>query len=223
MKSIKNRIIWFAAVLFALVLLGTHAQAADTEGFNSEKIIAELEKQMKLTQEQWEELKPVIEEKSRDLSKGIHESVDKGFAELDKLSKQFDEMTKEAEKKINEIVSSEEAMKFREYLSKIDKEAVAEVKDKMISDLNSLLELSEEQAKKIEPVLKESFDEFSTMMKDLTEESSRDWNEFKQEFEKLTKDLYDKVQETLDDEQMEKLEEYNEKQKDKVEHILFRA
>ncbi len=39
--------------------------------------------------------------------------------------------------------------------------------------------------------------------------------------EKLTKDLYDKVQETLDDEQLEKLEKYNEDQKEDIKKALF--
>lgn len=214
-------------LLFGIVtisaFLGFQAQAADKEGFNSEKIIADLEKQMELSKEKWEKLKPVLEEKSRDLSQGLHESVDKGMAELDKLTKQFDQMTKDAEKKTREILTSEEAMKFREQLSKIDKEAIDNATDKMIADLNSLLELSAEQAKKIEPALKESFEEFSTMMKGFADESSKDWNKFKQDFEKLTKDLYKKVEETLNDQQLEKLEKYNEEQKDNIERVMFRA
>lgn len=223
MKSIKIQILMFSAMFFSLLLFTIQVHAAEADSFDSEKIIAELEEQVKLSKEQWEKLKPVIEEKSKDLSKGIHESVDKGFAELDKLTKQFDTMTKDAEKKFNKIVTSDEAMKLRESLAKIDKEAIDKAKDKMVADLNGLLELSEEQAKKIKPVLEESFNELSAMIEGLAEEGTRNWSEFKKDFEKLTKDLYDKVQETLDDEQMEKLEEYNEKQEENIKRIVFRA
>lgn len=223
MKVIKRQFVAIFIMLFLLPPATLQSQTEETEGFNSEKIIAELEKQIDLSKEQWEKLKPVIKEKSEEMSKGINDSVDKGFAELDKLSKQFESMTRDAEKKIDEIVSSEEAKKLGDYLAKIDKEAIDAAKDKMIADLNGLLELSEEQAKKIKPVLEESFAELSAMTQGLAEEGSRNWSEFKKDFEKLTEDLYNKVQETLDNKQMEKLEEYNDQQKEKIEKVLFRV
>lgn len=209
--------------ILLLGLLCLPAQSGDTEEFDSEKIISELEKQMELSKEKWEQLKPVIEEKSKDLSQGLKDSVDKGMAELDKLTKQFDKMSKDAETKMKELLSSEEAQKLRDYLAKIDKDTIEKAQKKMVQDLNELLELSEEQAKKIEPVLEESFNEIGDMIKGLADEGARNWDEFRKDFEKLTKDLHDKLKETLDQEQMEKLDEYNEEQKEKIQRALFTA
>ena len=195
--------------------------SADTEEFNSEKMISELEKQMDLSREKWEQLKPVIEEKSKDLSEGLKESVDKGYAELDKLTQKFDTMSKDAEQKVKDILSSEEAMKLREELAKIDKEAIDKAKEKMVADLNALLVLTEEQAQKLKPVLEDSFNQLADMVQGLADESTKSWNEFKEQFETLTKDLYDKVQETLDEEQLKKLEKYNEDQKEDIKKALF--
>ena len=44
---------------------------------------------------------------------------------------------------------------------------------------------------------------------------------FGYQFAPRYRDLYDKVQETLDDEQMEKLEKYNEEQKEDIKKALF--
>jgi hypothetical protein len=63
----------------------------------------------------------------------------------------------------------------------------------------------------------------STLIQGFAKEGIRNWEEFKKDFEKLTKDLYDKVQETLDDEQMKKLEQYNKEQKEKIERVLFKV
>lgn len=223
MKVFKRQIITIFIMLFLLTFSTLQAQTDDTEGFDSEKVFAELEEKMNLSKEQWEKLKPVLEEKSREMSKNIDESVDKGFAELDKLSKQFQTMTEDAEKKLDEIVSSEEAQKIRDYLAKIDKEAIDEAKDKMVADLNALLDLSEEQAKKIQPVIEKSINELNAMIQGLAAEGSRNWNDFKKDLEELKEDIYDKVQDTLDDEQMKKFEEYNDKQEEKIERTLFRV
>lgn len=221
MRRLPKSVIFTLVSLLVSGMLTVSVQSADTEEFNSEKIISELEKQMDLSREKWEQLKPVIEEKSKEMSEGLKESVDKGYAELDKMTKKFDSMSKDAEKKVKDILSSEEAMKLREQLAKVDKEAIDEAKEKMIADLNALLALTEEQAQKLKPMLEDSFNQISDRVQGLAEEGTENWNEFKEEFEKLTKDLYDKVQETLDDEQLEKLEKYNEDQKEDIKKALF--
>ena len=176
---------------------------------------------MDLSREKWDQLKPVIEEKSKEMSEGLKESVDKGYGELEKMTKKFDSMSKDAEQKVKDILSSEEAMKLREQLAKVDKEAIDNAKKKMIADLNELLVLTEEQAQKLQPVLEDSFNQLADKIQQLAKEGSKDWTEFKQDFEKMTRDLYDKVQETLDDEQLEKLEKYNEDQKEDIKKALF--
>lgn len=112
-------------------------------------------------------------------------------------------------------------MKLREQLAKVDKEAIDNAKKKMIADLNELLALTEEQAQKLQPVLEDSFNQLADKIQELAKEGSKDWTEFKQDFEKMTRDLYDKVRETLDDEQLEKLEKYNEDQKEDIKKALF--
>lgn len=193
------------------------------EEFNSEKVISELEKQMDLSREKWEQLKPVIEEKSKEMSEGLKESVDKGYAELEKLTKKFDTMSKDAEQKVKDILSSEEAMKLREELAKIDKDAIDQAKNKMIAELNELLALTEEQAQKLKPVLEDSFNQLAEKIQEAAKEGSQDWNAFMQDLEELTRDLYDKVQETLNDEQLEKFEEYNNDQKEDIKKALLTA
>lgn len=211
------------SIVMILMFFCFQVQSAETEGIDSEKIITELEKQMDLSRDKWEKLKPIMEEKSKDLSEGIKDSVDKGFAELEKLSKKFDAMSKDAEQKVKDILSSEEAMKFREQLAKIDKEAIDKTKEKMVADLNELLELTDEQVQKLKPVLEDSFNKWAEIIQSLAAEGTRNWEEFRQDFEKVTRDLYDKVKETLDEEQMKKLEEYNEEQKEDIKRALFTA
>ena len=223
MHTVKAIIVLALSHLLLLGFLCLPAHSSDTEEFDSEKIIAELEKQMELSREKWEQLKPVIEEKSKDLSQGLKDSMDKGMAELDKMTKQFDKMSKDAEAKMKELLTSEEVQRLRDQPAKIDKETIEKAKKKMVTDLNNLLDLTEEQAKKIEPVLEESLNELGDMIKGLADEGSRNWDEFKKDFEQMTKDLHDKVKETLDKEQMEKLEEYNEDQKEKIQRALFTA
>ncbi|NNK14851.1 MAG: hypothetical protein HKP52_11490 [Desulfofustis sp.] len=221
MKLLPVSLILSLFFLLASTVLTTDLMAADIEELNSEKIISEMEKQLDLSREKWEQLKPVIEEKSKEMAEGIKESVEKGYAGLDQLTQKFDSMSKETEQKVKDVLSSEEAMRLRQELAKIDKEAIDQAKVKMIAKLNELLALTEEQAQKLKPVLEDSINQVAEKMQEVAQEGAQDWNEFKKDLEKLTRDLYDKVQETLDDEQMEKLEKYNEEQKEDIKKTLF--
>ncbi|MBT8353742.1 MAG: hypothetical protein KJO60_04410 [Desulfofustis sp.] len=221
MKLLPVSLILSLFFLLASTVLTTDLMAADIEELNSEKIISEMEKQLDLSREKWEQLKPVIEEKSKEMAEGIKESVEKGYAGLDQLTQKFDSMSKETEQKVKDVLSSEEAMRLRQELAKIDKEAIDQAKVKMIAKLNELLALTEEQAQKLKPVLEDSINQVAEKMQEVAQEGAQDWNEFKKNLEKLTRDLYDKVQETLDDEQMEKLEKYNEDQKEDIKKALF--
>jgi hypothetical protein len=221
MNRISGRMTLFVVAASMMMLTYTTGSAEDE--FNSEKIISELEKQMDVSLEKWEQLKPVISEKSEELSKQMKGSIDRGYAELDELARKFDLMSKDAEQKVKDILSSEEAMKFRETLAKIDKKAIDEAKNKMIADLNELLDLTEDQARKIKPILEESFTEMSEKISELRGKGEKNWEDFKKDFEKLTSDLYDKVQDILNDEQIEKLELFNQKQEGAIKQALFDA
>lgn len=57
-------------LMLALVVVSSPVFSQDTKEFSSEKMISELEKQMDLTREQWEKLKPVLDQKSKELFPG---------------------------------------------------------------------------------------------------------------------------------------------------------
>jgi len=218
MQPIKNILI----ILFCTVFIAIPAFASEEKkGFDSEKMIQELEKKLELSREQWEKLKPVLDEKSRELKQSMHETVDKGYMELEELSKKLETMSEDAETKVKEMLSSEEVQKFREYLSKIDEEAIKEAKDKMVAELTALLELTEEQAAKLKPVLEDGMVQLTALLNELAQEGSRSWEKFREKLEQVTRDLKDSLQETLDDEQMKRLEEYNKEQKVKIQKAFF--
>lgn len=223
MRTFKRGRRYFTALLLVVTIFSVQTLAEEKkteESLSADTIVSELEKQLNLSREKWEQLKPVLEEKSRALSESMKQSIDEGVIELNKMAEKFDQMTKDAEEKVKDILTSDEARKFREELSRIDRQALEQAKEKMIADLNDVLELTEDQIEKLKPVFEESFNKLSEMIQELAAEGSANWQEFKEDFEAVTKDLYDKVQETLNDDQMKKLEEYKEKEKEDIQHVL---
>ncbi len=211
--------LFFKVIIFASLLVSS-ASAADKE-FDSEQILSDLESKLKLSSDKLSRLKPAIDEKSAELTKSMHESVDKGFAHLHDLSEKLDSVSKDAEKKAEEILNSEEMDKFKDYLSKIDEKAIKEMKDRVVADLSAALELTEAQVKKLKPILEDSYTQLSEIFTELAKEGNKSWEGFKQQYEKFSEDLQEKLQDTLDKRQMEKLKKYNEENKVKVQNALY--
>ena len=215
-----RHLILFFVVLIFLTISFSSVFSADKE-FDSEQILSDLESQLDLSSEKMSSLKPAIETKSAELKKSMHESVDKGFIQLDKFSEKLESVSRDAEKKAGEILNSEEMNKLKDYLSKIDKKAVTEMKDRAVADLSAVLELTEEQVVKLKPVLEDSFAQMGKMFDDLAREGNRSWEGFKKQYEELSRELRDKLQGTLDNEQMRRLEKYNEEKKVKVQEAFY--
>ncbi len=210
---------FFFKVIIVSSLLLTSSSAAENE-FDSEQILSDLESQLELSKEKMSDLKPAINTKSAELKKSIHESIDKGFLQLDEMSAKLESVSRDAEKKAGEILNSEEMIKFKNYLSKIDEKAIKEMKDRTVADLSALLELTEAQMLKLKPVLEDSYNQLGGIFNNLAKEGNKSWNGIKKQYEQLSRELREKLQKTLDNNQMEKFEKYNKEKKEKIKRAL---
>lgn len=213
----------FVSILTVVVLFMLSGAASSTENaeFDSEKMLSDLEKKLQLSQEQLQKLKPALDAKSAELKKSIQESLDKGFIEYEKLSKKLDDVSRDAEKKVEQALTSEEMMQLRDYLRNLDKDAINKAKDSLIQEFSALLELTEEQAEKLMPVLEESFSKLAEMLDLLSEQGIKSWDDFKLKYDDLIKDLREKLQEILNNKQMESFENHSDELKDKIHETVF--
>lgn len=207
-------------VLLSLTLAAAGSWASEDK-FDSEKMLSELDKKLELSQEQINKLKPVIDEKSAQLKKSIDESVEKGFVEIEKMSKGLDEISKDAEKQVERVLNSDEMAQLKEYLNSIDEEAIEEAKNQLIAEMTTLLELTEEQIASLKPIFEDGLKQLEGLLERLVKEGGDSLAEFKREYEKLSKQLQEKLQQQLDKKQMDKLEKYSDERKEKIQQALF--
>lgn len=215
----KKLITFFSLCVFLSMSLTTYSGTNDD--FNSEKMLSDLEKQLKLSREKLEKLKPALDAKSAELKQSMHDSIDKGFVELEQLSEKLDAVSKDAEKKVREVLTSEEMQQLQDYLSKIDKDAINRVKETLIAEFSAILKLSEEQAVKLKPIIEDSFNQLAGIMDRFAREGMKSLEDFKTQYDQLTKELNKKLKDTLDRDQMESLEKHSEELKVKIQDTVF--
>jgi hypothetical protein len=199
------------------LLINNVGFAAENETFNTEKMISDLNDKIELSKEQWEKLKPVLDEKSDELKRSIDEYVDKGYIHMDEMSGKLKEVGKDTEKKLEAFLNSEEMQKLKNYLNELDEEAIKEAKDRLVAEFSEILVLTEEQVDKLKPVLEDSMSQMSEMIQELADRGSSGWEEFKKQYKALTEELKKKLEDTLDKQQMERFEQYKQDKRDKIE------
>jgi len=209
------------AIVTAVCMVTAVASGMEGDEFDSEKMLSDIEKKLQLSQEKLQKLKPALDAKSAELKKSIQESIDKGFIEFEKLSKKLDAVSKDAEKKVEQALTSEEMMQLRDYLSNIDKDAINKAKETLILEFTALLELTEEQAEKLKPILEDSFSHLAVMFDQLSEQGIRNWDDFKTKYDDLIKDLREKLQDSLNSEQMDSFENHSDELKEKIHKTVF--
>ena len=210
-------IITIATVLFLGSGIG-HSQ--DKETFSTDKLISDLNSKIELSKEQWEKLKPLLDEKSDALKKSIEEYADKGSVYMGEMSDKLKDVSKDTEKKLEAFLNSAEVDTLKRYLDELDKEAVKQAKDKMVAELTEILELTEDQAKKLKPALEDGMEQLTILLEDLAKKGRGGWEEFKKQYKALTEELKQKFDDTLNEKQMQKFEEYKQDKQDTIEMAL---
>jgi hypothetical protein len=191
------------------------------EEFDAETMLADLERQLRLSSEELAKLKPALDAKSKELKKSINESVDGGFLELEALTSQLDAASKKAQAQLKESFSSEEMQRLRDYLQKIDKEAITQATDELVAQLTTFLKLTETQILELKPTLEEAFNQLGDMLSKLAQEGSKSLEEFKKNYESLSEELRQNMESTLDREQIKLFNQHRQELRENIEASLF--
>ena len=208
------------ATAMAAFLAGTPAYA-DMEEFDTEKMLTDLENQLKLSSEELAKLKPALDAKSKELRNSINKSVDRGFVELEALTSQLDAASKEAQAQLKEAFSSEEMQQLRDYLNKIDKEAIKQATDELVAQLTAFLKLTETQILELKPMLEDAFNRLGEMLSKLARQGNMTLEEFKNNYEALSEELRQKMESALDREQIKLFNQHRQELRENIEASLF--
>ncbi len=212
----------FIPVLFLAACLLTAAAGYTSENgtFSMERMIAELNGKLELSKEQWEKVKPALGEKSEELKKSISEYVDKGYLQMEEMSRKLKGVSEDTEQKLTAFLNSEEMEKLKSYLDKMDEDAIREARDKLVAELAGVLALTEEQLGELKPVLEDSMSRMSRLIDGLADRGRSGWEDFEKEYKALTDELKKKLGELLEDRQMDRFEEYEQEKQDKIERAF---
>ena len=215
MKPIST---FFATTMVALLFMS--AAYAEREQFDADKMLSDLESQLNLSGEKLDKLKPAMDAKSEELKKSIHESVDEGFMQLENLSTQLDAASKEAEAKLKEALSSEEMQQLKDYLNKIDGEAINQIRDELVAQLSEFLKLTEEQLAKVKPILEDSFNQLGELLDQLAREGGKSLEKFKSQYDQLNGELKQKLNDNLNPDQIKSLDTNREELRQNIKQAL---
>ena len=215
----------FFLLLLSLILMPS--ASANNKVFDTEKMLSDLQQQLRLSKEKYEQMKPeleqALEQKSRELKSTINEQVEEGFVELESMSKKLDAASVEARSNLEKALNSEQVQELKTFLASIDEDAIREAREKLLTELTNQLELTAEQLEKLKPILRDYMVQASELLKQVSKDSSDAFKEYSKKYELLAKDAESHMKDILDSEQMAKLKKQIDDVRQKVNEKVFAA
>ena len=141
--------------------------------------------------------------------------------EMEKLTTQLEAESELAQEKLQEALNSEEMQQLHESLQKWDRDAIEQTRQDLAAEVAALLELTEDQINNLKPVLEDSFNQLGEMLDTLAKEGNNSLEEFKKQYEILSKDLNQKLKDSLNSDQMKTLQMHREELNNKIKASLF--
>lgn len=198
----------FRFVSLALCLLFPLTASASESDVN--QMLEALEKQLALSQEKYEALKPELkselEQKSRELSRSLDSALDQGLTELEKLGEEYEAASRASSEKFRQLLESDQVTELKGYLSGLDKEAINEARDQLVTEFAEMLELTATQLEVLKPLLKEKLEHLGAILKRYLEQGKHDYEQFRVEFEAERQAGAEQFRAILDAQQFEKYE-----------------
>ena len=195
-------------VLTALILV--QPMTASAQETSVEQLLESLEKQMQLSQERYEAIKPELkkelEQKSREFSRSMDTALAQGLTELERLSKEYEAASQASAEKLQQFLQSEEVTEFREYLAGLDREAIEQARDELVAEFVRLLELSADQLEALKPLIREKLQNLEDLLRRYMDQGKQDFEQFRVEFEAERERNAAAFAEVLDAQQLEKFE-----------------
>lgn len=199
-------------VLIVIAMLSVSGLSwAEEPAFDTEEMVNALEERLRLSAEELEraqpELEKALDEKSQELEKAISQTIEQGFLELDKLSEQLNAASLDAEREIRAFLDSEQYQELRAFLLALDGDAVASVRNELVKQITELLELSRAQIDQLTPIIEDGLRQQGEILQRYAREGEALAQRFKRDYDELAGEMKKRLEESLDSEQIQKLEE----------------
>ena len=189
------------------------------EQLNAERIMAALEQKLTLSREQWNRVRPVIEQQSQNLRKAIDEARAQGFLELEFLRKRFAAATEQARVQLNEFLTREQVEKIENLLEELHQFTIGEIRNALVGGLTRFLKLSRDQIERLQPIFRDEIQKRSRLLSNLAIAPDISFEDFMTDFEALQDETRQRVSEALDPDQVRALE----KRQDQLRKLVQKA
>jgi hypothetical protein len=191
------------------------------EQLNAERIMAALEQKLILSREQWNRVRPVIEQQSQNLRKAIDEARAQGFLELEFLRKRFAAATEQARGQLDEFLTREQVEKIENLLEELHQFTIGEIRNALVEVLTRFLKLSRDQIERLQPIFRDEIQKRSRLLSNLATAPDISFEDFMTDFEALQDETRQRVSEALDPDQVRALEKRQDQLRKLVQKSYF--
>jgi hypothetical protein len=191
------------------------------DALSAENILAALGDRLKLTPEQREKVRPVVESVSEALAATIDVWVAQGFVDSESLAEQLAPLVEDVKAKFAHALKSEQMQTLQGALARLEDDAVEVIRFAVIERVSERLGVTPGQAGQLRPMLRENLVELSELLSRFAAESGRSFEEFKVAYDELQETLRARLRNVLDADQLKALDALRDELVERIRNASF--
>lgn len=205
--------------LSMLVAGGALAQER-AKRFSSEKLLADVGKQLDLVGQELDGLKPALEKKSEEFTALIDSSVDQGFVQMGEFADQAKAKAKELEAELDGVLSAPQIQELKSFLENMDEGAIESVLDELTNKMAKELDVTKDQLAKLRPALRKEVEGIGKLLDESLKKGAASLSAFEAGSDKLWKELRAEMDGLLSDVQMGKADALRSERTEKMSKLF---
>lgn len=213
MNTQKTVIIMLACVLCAFAVESSFAQE---RAFEPGQILSDLKARLQLTEEQIAQLRPIMQNHSDRLRALIEQYKGQGITGLKSLQEELAPLRDEVNTRLGPILTETQKQELQAFYEELRDTVNETIRERIIAELSERLELAEEQAEQLLPILRDNIEQRRELVEKLREQGRDGFQAFREGYQALQETTTERMKAILNAEQLRKIEAYQEELREKI-------
>ena len=189
--------------------------------FDAEKVLSFLDQRLNLSSEQRVEMRVVAEKISEGLNNAIGMWVTQGFVDIDSLSRDIEPFADQARDILQDVLDTDQRQEFENFLANLDEEAIDAIRTELVGRLAEALGLNDEQIVQLRPILRQHLEQLGQLLSRIASDPDRSIEGFKADYDVIRTGTREKLNDVLDDNQMQALTQRQDELREKIQQFMF--
>jgi uncharacterized membrane protein YdfJ with MMPL/SSD domain len=205
-----------AVIALLIIMVTVPAVFAQDQDFDPKQMLADLKERLELSEEQIAQVRPIIKEQGQALRAIVEKYKGQGFLEKRSMKEDVQKLREDTQKHLESILTVPQMKEVNAFQDELSTQLREKIRDRIISNLATRLNLTEEQTEHIRPILEENITKRRELIEKYQGQGRQAFQAFREDNQQLQQETETQLEAILTGEQMREYKALQEEIRGKI-------